>query len=46
MFALVNLARHVDVDPGRGVARRPTQKFERRFASIEARLSRARQDAG
>ena len=38
-FALVNLARHVDVDPDAAL-RGTNAKFERRFASIEAALSR------
>ena len=38
LFAMVNLARHLDVDPG--VALRSTNaKFERRFASIERALA-------
>jgi len=39
MFALVNLARHLDADP-EGVLRATNAKFERRFASIEAALTR------
>jgi ATP diphosphatase len=38
-FALVNLARHVDVDPDAAL-RGTNAKFQRRFASIEAALSR------
>jgi nucleoside triphosphate diphosphatase len=38
-FALVNLARHVDVDPDSAL-RGTNAKFERRFAFIEAALSR------
>jgi len=38
LFAVVNLARHLDVDP-EGVLRATNQKFERRFASIERRLA-------
>ena len=38
-FALVNLARHVDVDPDAAL-RGTNAKFERRFAFIEAALSR------
>lgn len=40
MFALVNLARHLDVDPDAAL-RGTNLKFERRFAAIEAALSRA-----
>ena len=43
-FALVNLARHVDVDPDAAL-RGTNAKFERRFASIEAALVAPRQDA-
>jgi ATP diphosphatase len=39
MFALVNLARHLDVDPDAAL-RGTNLKFERRFAAIEAALSR------
>ncbi len=38
LFAVVNLARHLDADP-EGVLRATNQKFERRFASIERRLA-------
>ena len=38
LFALVNLARHVDADPETGL-RRTNVKFERRFAYIERALS-------
>lgn len=38
-FALVNLARHLDVDPDAAL-RGTNAKFERRFAFIEAALSR------
>jgi nucleoside triphosphate diphosphatase len=37
MFALVNLARHLDVDPETAL-RQTNLKFERRFAAIEAAL--------
>jgi len=40
MFALVNLARHLDVDPDTAL-RRTNAKFERRFAAIEAALKAA-----
>ena len=38
LFAVVNLARHLDADP-EGVLRATNQKFERRFGSIEAALA-------
>jgi ATP diphosphatase len=38
MFALVNLARHVDVDP-EAALRATNAKFERRFAYIERTLA-------
>jgi nucleoside triphosphate diphosphatase len=38
LFAAVNLARHLDADP-ETVLRKTNQKFERRFASIEAALA-------
>ena len=38
LFAAVNLARHLDADP-EAVLRQTNQKFERRFASIEAALA-------
>jgi ATP diphosphatase len=38
LFALVNLARHLDADP-EGMLRATNGKFERRFASIEAALA-------
>ena len=38
MFALVNLARHLDVDPDAAL-RATNAKFERRFASIEKALA-------
>jgi len=39
IFALVNLARHLDIDPDAAL-RSTNAKFERRFAAIEAALSR------
>jgi len=39
LFAVVNLARHLDADP-EGVLRATNAKFERRFASIEHALAR------
>lgn len=38
LFAVVNLARHLDVDP-EGALRGTTAKFERRFSSIERELA-------
>jgi ATP diphosphatase len=39
VFAMVNLARHLDADP-EGLLRATNAKFERRFAAIEATLAR------
>ena len=38
LFAVVNLARHLDADP-EATLRATNQKFERRFASIESALA-------
>jgi ATP diphosphatase len=38
LFAVVNLARHLDADP-EGILRATNRKFERRFASIENALA-------
>jgi tetrapyrrole methylase family protein/MazG family protein/ATP diphosphatase len=37
LFALVNLARHVKVD-AEGALRKTTEKFQRRFSHVEARV--------
>ena len=39
LFAVVNLARHLDADP-EGILRATNAKFERRFAAIEQALAR------
>jgi ATP diphosphatase len=47
LFAVANLARHLDVDP-EAALRRTNAKFERRFAAIEQELrarGRTLQDA-
>ncbi|MEO3431739.1 nucleoside triphosphate pyrophosphohydrolase [Inquilinus sp. CAU 1745] len=43
LFAVTNLARHLDVDP-EGALRRANAKFERRFRRIEALLSEEGQE--
>jgi MazG family protein len=45
LFVCANLARKLDVDP-EDALRATNAKFTRRFAFIEARAGRARQDAG
>ena len=45
LLALVNLARHLDIDP-EGALRRTVERFARRFRKVEAELGPALQDAG
>lgn len=45
LFAVVNLARHLDADP-EAVLRATNRKFERRFGSIETRLEERGQAPG
>ncbi len=45
LFAVVNLARHLDADP-EAVLRATNRKFERRFGSIETRLAERGQAPG